>query len=105
MAWLDTLLLKFPNPPKLPEAWTHTLLLRLAPWLLKSSDPRMRCKAVENLSGSNHPSDTELIFASLQDKNPQVRSAVLRALAKANKPGSQEARIGALRDRSFRVRE
>jgi len=110
MAWLDTLLLKFPNPRKLPEAWTHTLLLRfatcrLAPWLLKSRDPRMRCKVVENLSGSNHSSDTELIFASLQDKDPEVRSAAVRALAKANKPGTQEALVGALRDTSFQVRE
>jgi HEAT repeat protein len=103
MAWLDILLLKFPNPHKLAEAWTHTLLLRLAPWLLKSPDPRTRCKAVENLSGSKQASDTELIFASLKDKNPQVRSAAVRALA--TKPGSQQALIGALRDASFEVRE
>jgi HEAT repeat protein len=64
----------------------------------------MRCKALENLSGSSHPSDTELIYASLQDKNPQVRSAAVRALAKANKPGTQEALVGALRDVSFQVR-
>jgi HEAT repeat protein len=65
----------------------------------------MRCKAVERLSGSSHPSDTELIFTSLQDKDPQVRSAVVKALAKANKPGTQEALVGALRDTSFQVRE
>src|SRR5437899_2583860 len=105
MAWLDSLLLKFPIPRKLPEAWTHSLCLILAPWLLKSADPRMRCKAVENLSGSNHASDTELIFASLRDKNPQVRSAAVRALAKANKPGTQEALVSVLRDTSFLVRE
>src|SRR5215468_7833844 len=107
MAWLDTLLLKFPNFPnsqKLSEAWAHTLLLlRLAPWLLKSADPRTRCKAVQNLSGSSHPSDTELIFASLQDKNPEVRSAAVRALA--TKPGTQVALLSALRDTSFQVRE
>src|SRR5215475_10854485 len=105
MAWLNTLLLKLPNAPKLPEAWIHTLLLRLAPWLLKSPDPRVRCKAVEKLSGSSHPSDTELIFATLQDKDPQVRSAAVRALAKANKPGTEKALVGALRDNSFQVRE
>src|SRR5215471_10604047 len=101
MAWLDALLLKFPNPRKLPETWTHTLLHRLAPWLLKSSDPRMRCKAVENLSASSHPSDTELIFASLQDDDPQVRISAVRVLAKTNKPGTDKALVGALRDRSF----
>ena len=105
MAWLDTLLLKFPSSRKLPEAWTQSVLLRLARWLLKSSDARMRCKGVENLSDSSHPSDTELIFASLQDKNPLVRSAAVRALPKANKPGTQGALIGALRDTTFQVRE
>ena len=94
MAWLDTLLLNFPNS-----------LLRLASWLIKSPDPRVRCKAVEKLSSSSHPSDTELIFASLQDKNSQVRSAAVRALAKANKPGTRDALVAALRDTSFQVRE
>jgi HEAT repeat protein len=105
MALLDTLLLKFPNSRKLPEAWTHTFVLRLARWRLKSPDAQKRCKGVENLSSSGHPSDTELIFASVQDKNPQVRSAAVRALAKANLAGTQEALIGALRDTSFQVRE
>jgi len=105
MAWLDTLLLKYPNPRKLLEAWTDNLLLKLAPWLLKCPDPRMRCKAVDNLAASSQPSDTELIFATLQDKNPQVRSAAIRALAKTKKPGAQEALVGALADSSFQVRE
>ena len=105
MAWLDTLLLKIPNARKLPEACTDTLLLSIAPWLLKSPNPRMRCKAVERLSGSSHPSDTELIFVSLHDGNPQVRTAAVRALAKTNKPGTQKALVGALRDASFQVRE
>jgi len=105
MAWLDTLLLKSPNPRKLLKAWTGTLLLRLAGLLLKSPDPRTRCKGVESLSGSSYPSDTELIFASLQDENPQVRSAAVRALAKTNKPATQRALVGALRDNSFQVRE
>jgi HEAT repeat protein len=105
MAWLDTLLLKSPNPRNLLKAWTDTLLVRLATLLLKSSDPRIRCKGVENLSGSSNPSDTELIFASLQDENPQVRSAAVRALAKTNKPATQQALVGALRDTNFQVRE
>jgi hypothetical protein len=105
MAWLDTLLLKSPNPRTLLKAWTDGLLLKFAPLLLKSRDPQMRCKGVEKLSGSNHPSDTELIFASLQDKNSQVRSAAVRALAKANKPGTRDALVAALRDTSFQVRE
>jgi HEAT repeat protein len=103
MPWLDTLHLKFPNPLKLSEAWIHALLLRLAPWLLKSTDPRLRCKAVENLSGSSQASDTELIFASLKDKDLHVRCAAVRALSA--KPGTQQALIGALRDSSFQVRE
>lgn len=105
MAWLGTLLPKLPNPRTLLNAFTDTVLLRLGTLLLKSPDPRMRCKGVENLSGSSHPSDTELIFASLQDENPEVRCAAVRALAKANKPGTQEALVGALSDTSFRVRE
>jgi HEAT repeat protein len=101
MTWLDTL---FPNSRKPSLASVHTLLLlKIAPWLLKSSDARMRCKAVENLSSSTHPSDTELIFASLQDKNPEVRSAAVRALA--TKPGTQVALLSALRDTSYQVRE
>jgi HEAT repeat protein len=105
MAWLDALNLKIPNLRDLVATWTDTLFLKLSPLLLKSPDPRMRSKAVENLSGSSHPSDTELIFASLQDTNTQVRCAAVRALAKANKPGAQEALVGALRDPSFQVRE
>ena len=105
MAWLDTLLLKSPNPRTLLKAWTDGLLLKFAPLFLKSQDPQMRCKSVERLSGSNHPSDTELIFASLQDENPQVRCASVRALAKTNKPDSYRALVGALRDTSFQVRE
>jgi HEAT repeat protein len=102
MPWLDTL------PPKsqnLLEAWRDSFLRGVCTLLLKSPDARMRCKAVDNLSGSSHPSDTELIFASLQDVNPQVRTAAARALAKANKPGAQKALVGALRDTSFQVRE
>ena len=80
MAWLDTLRLKSPNP-------------------------RMRCKAVENLSGSTHPSDTERIFASLHDENPQVRCAAVRALGQANTPDSHSSLVRALQDKSFEVRE
>lgn len=105
MAWLATLLPKLPNPRTLLKACTDTILLRFGTLLLKSSDPRMRCKGVENLSESSHPSDTELIFASLQDENPEVRCTAVRALAKANKPGTQVALVAALRDTSFRVRE
>jgi HEAT repeat protein len=105
MAWIDTLLVKYPNPRKLVEGWTETVLQKLAPWLLRSPDPRWRCKAVDNLAGSSQPGDTQLIFASLQDKEPQVRSAAVRALAKANKRGAREALVGALQDESFQVRE
>lgn len=80
MAWFDTLLLKSPNP-------------------------RMRCRAVENLAGSNVPSDTDRIFASLQDENPQVRCAALRALAKTKTPQARKSLVSALRDSDFQVRE
>jgi HEAT repeat protein len=105
MVWLDTLFFKSTNPRTLLKAWTDILLLRLGALLLKSSDPRLRCKGVESLSGSSHSSDTELIFASLRDESPQVRSLAVRALAKTNKPGTQRALLGALRDTSFQVRE
>ncbi len=79
------------------------------PWLdnllLKSSDPRRRCKAVEHLSGSKDPSDTERIIATLQDESPQVRCAAVRALGKAPKPDSENSLIGALQDSHFQVRE
>jgi HEAT repeat protein len=65
----------------------------------------MRCKAVENLSESRHPSDTERIFASLYDPNPQVRCAAVRALVKAETPDSQTSLVHALQDESFEVRE
>lgn len=80
MAWFDTLLLKSPNP-------------------------RMRCRAVENLAGSNHPSDTERIFASLHDENPEVRCAALRALGKTKPPQARKSLTAALRDQDFQVRE
>ena len=79
-------------------AWLDTLLL-------KSPDPRMRCRAVKHLAGSSHPSDTERIFASLHDKNPQVRCAALRALGKAESPEARASLLSALQDRSFAVRE
>gem|GEM_PF-1766723 len=78
-------------------AWLDTLLL-------KSSSPRMRCKAVENLSESKHPSDTERILASMDDQNPQVRCAAIRALAKAGTPNAQKSLVRALQDGCFEVR-
>jgi len=78
-------------------AWLDTLLL-------KSSSPRLRCKAVENLSESRRPSDTERIFASLDDQSPQVRCAAVRALAKANTPDTRNSLVRALKDKCFEVR-
>lgn len=72
---------------------------------LKSPNPRMRCKAVENLSGSERPSDTQRLFASLEDENAQVRCAAVRALARANAPDGLRRLVGALEDGSFEVRE
>jgi HEAT repeat protein len=79
-------------------AWYDTLLL-------KSPNPRLRCRAVENLAGSSHPSDTDRIFASLHDENPQVRCAALRAVAKAKPREARAPLIKALKDLSFQVRE
>lgn len=79
-------------------AWLNTLLL-------KSPNPRTRCKAVDNLSRSTRPSDTELLFASLHDESPQVRCAAVRALARANTQDSIKSLVSALRDPSFEVRE
>ena len=73
--------------------------------LLKSSSPRMRRKAVDNLSGSTRPSDTELLCASLQDPDTQVRCAAVRALAKKDTAESRRSLIGALKDTAFQVRE
>lgn len=79
-------------------AWLDTLRL-------KSADPRVRCKAVESLSTSKHPADTERIFASMHDKSPEVRAAAVRALGKANTPGVQSSLVRALQDARFQVRE
>ena len=58
----------------------------------------MRCKALENLSDSKHPSDTERIFASMKDQNPQVRCAAVRALARTDTPDTWNTLVGALQD-------
>lgn len=65
----------------------------------------MRCKAVENLSASRRPSDTEHILASLNDRSPQVRCAAVRALAKAETTEAQTSLIQALQDNCDEVRE
>jgi HEAT repeat protein len=78
-------------------AWLDTLLL-------KSSSPRVRCKAVENLSESRRPSDTERILASMEDQSPQVRCAAVRALAKTDTPDTQNSLVRALQDKCFEVR-
>lgn len=72
---------------------------------LKSSDPAIRSKAIENLSSSWHSRDTERVFASLQDQSPQVRCAAVRALEKSKRPEALKSLVGALRDRAPEVRE
>ena len=78
-------------------AWLDTLLL-------KSSSPRLRCKAVENLSESSRSDDTDRIVASLDDPSPRVRCAAIRALVKANTPDTQSSLVDALQDKCFEVR-
>lgn len=80
------------------RGWLDTLLLR-------STNPRLRCKAVEGLSGSDRPSDTQLLLASLEDKDPRVRCAAVRALANGKRPDCLDRLAGALQDASFEVRE
>ncbi len=79
-------------------AWLDALLLR-------TSSSTIRRKAVEHLSGSTRPSDTELLCASLHDRDPQVRCAAVRALANTNTPEAQGSLADALQDPNFRVRE
>ncbi len=78
-------------------AWFDTLLL-------KSSNARIRCKAVEHLSGSNRQSDTGRICASLHDPDGTVRCTAVTALTRKNTPETHRALIGALKDPSFEVR-
>jgi HEAT repeat protein len=73
--------------------------------LLKSPNPKMRRKAVEKLSGSSRPSDTELLFARLNDESPQVRCAAVRALARAKTPENLRSLVAALQDEIYEVRE
>jgi len=79
-------------------AWLNNLLL-------KSTNPTLRRKAIEGLTGSGKTRDTDRFVASLGDKNPQVRCAAVRALEKANNEDSVPSLIGALRDSSHEVRE
>ena len=79
-------------------AWLNNLRL-------KSADPGVRSKAVENLDGSGNSPDTDRIFASLADESPQVRCAAIRALEKAHNKESARSLAGALRDVNWQVRE
>src|SRR6267142_2053574 len=95
-----------------PTAWPascNTLRRCMFSWWdglrLKSSNPRTRSKAVENLSGSTHSRDTERLLASLQDKSPHVRCAAVRALAESRSPDSLKSLLSALSDVSPEVRE
>src|SRR5215831_9050361 len=73
---------------------------------LKSSNPLVRSKAVDSLSGSTNSRDTERILASLHDKSPHVRCAALRALAKKSRhPEALKSLVNALSDTSAEVRE
>ena len=85
------------------------LRLKLSSWWnnlrLKSSNPRVRSKAVDNLSGSTDSRDTERVLASLQDQSPHVRCVALRALArKTGHPEALHSLMSALSDTSAEVR-
>lgn len=72
---------------------------------LKSPNPRVRRRGVQNLAVSDRPSDTALLFAHLDDENAQVRCAAVRGLATANTADALKSLVGALQDESFEVRE
>jgi len=94
-SWLERLRLKSANPV---ASWWGNLIL-------KSSDPQVRSKAIEHLSGSRHSRDTERVFASLHDKSPSVRCAGVRALEKSKRPEAFKSLLAALSDRAPEVRE
>src|SRR5262245_245415 len=77
-------------------AWLDTLRLR-------SSNPLIRSKAVENLSSSPH--DTERLLASLHDKSSHVRCAAVRALERSRPADFLKSLIAALSDAAPEVRE
>lgn len=95
------------------SSWLETLRLKSTPLLalwgnarLKSDDPLVRSKAIENLSASSHSRDTERVFASLNDQSPQVRCAAVRALEKRSRtPEGLKCLVRALGDSSGEVRE
>src|SRR5690242_1523436 len=73
---------------------------------LNSSNPVIRSKAIDSLSGSTDSRDTNRVFASLNDASPQVRCVAVRALAKkGSHPEALKSLVGALNDRSAEVRE
>jgi HEAT repeat protein len=72
---------------------------------LKSTNPQVRLRALENLAGSANSKDTEIFLASLSDRNPQVRCAAIRALEKVRGETSAKSLIGALGDPIYEVRE
>jgi HEAT repeat protein len=72
---------------------------------LKSTNPLVRSKAVENLSGSTRSGDTERLLASLQDESPHVRCAAVKALEKARSQNTLRSLLIALNDDAPEVRE
>ena len=85
--------------------WKGVLMAWLASFRLKSANPKVRCKAIENLSESGRSRDTERIFASLTDVSPQVRCAAIRALERRNNHDSLPSLISALHDSNYEVRQ
>jgi hypothetical protein len=73
---------------------------------LRSSNPVVRSKALDSLSGSTNSRDTERVLASLHDESPHVRCVALRALAKkGHRPETLKSLVNALGDPSAEVRE
>ena len=65
---------------------------------LRSSSPRTRRKAIENLTGAGNLRGLKLLIASLADEDREVRCAAAKALAVINQELSVAARVAALGD-------
>jgi HEAT repeat protein len=65
---------------------------------LRSSSPRTRRKAIENLTAAGNLRGLKLLIASLADEDREVRCAAAKALAVINQELSVAARVAALGD-------
>ncbi len=72
---------------------------------LKSTNPEVRRKALENLGGTGDARAFELFLAGLDDEDRQVRCAAVRGFEQIKHDQSAAALMNALKDPSHEVRE